>query len=62
VGVMPDPVNLASGVMLASVVFCDENARAIQTGSENHTGGTDILTQRFDFNMSELLEFRVLEN
>lgn len=47
--VLEDMDNLQAGKWLSTTLFYDSKARVIQTQSENYGGGTDIVTNRYDF-------------
>jgi RHS repeat-associated protein len=49
VRIIEDPNNLAAGNWLTTVNFYDDKGRVIQTNSDNHKGGKDIITNRYDF-------------
>lgn len=47
--VLEDTDNLQAGKWLSAILLYDSKARVIQTQSENYVGGTDIITNRYDF-------------
>lgn len=49
VRVLEDPNNLTLGNWLETVNFFDERGRVAQVQSTNYKGGTDIITNRYDF-------------
>jgi RHS repeat-associated protein len=49
VRVISDPGNLSTGQWLTTVNFYDDRNRLIQTNSENHSNGRDIVTNRYNF-------------
>jgi RHS repeat-associated protein len=49
VRVLDNPDNLASGIWLSTVNFYDDRNRLIQSKVENYKGGTDIVSNQYDF-------------
>jgi RHS repeat-associated protein len=60
--ILSDPNNLSSGNWIEAVSFYDNNSRIIQVVSDNHKGGTDYLTTRFDFKGKTLCTYQVHNN
>jgi RHS repeat-associated protein len=49
VRVLDNPANPGQGNWLATVNYYDNKGRVIQAQSDNHKGGVDIITNRYDF-------------
>jgi len=54
--------NLGNGEWLTTVSFYDDRNRVVQTSSINHTGGEDLLTNRYDFTGKPLSSLLVHNN
>ena len=51
-----------TGQFLNSVMFYDNKGRVLQTQSDNHKGGLDIVTNQYDFSGKVLRTYSVVRN
>jgi RHS repeat-associated protein len=62
VRVLENPANPASDPWISTVNFYDDKSRPIQVQSENHMGGLDITTSRYDFSGKVLSSYSTFNN
>ncbi|HSC54492.1 MAG TPA: DUF6443 domain-containing protein [Phnomibacter sp.] len=59
---LPNPNNLASGSWLTTATYYDDQYRPIQTQSDNHRGGVDIVSTRYDFTGKPIVVYQITDN
>ena len=59
---LEDPKNLSSSRWMESVTFYDDKGRIIQVVSDNHKGGEDYITNRYDFTGKVVSRYQVHNN
>ncbi len=57
-----DPADLSKGIWLSTVQFYDNRGRVVQSVADNYRGGTDIITNRYDFTGKVLSTYLVHNN
>ncbi|MCW3110038.1 MAG: cell well associated RhsD protein, partial [Segetibacter sp.] len=62
VRVIEDPNNLALGKWMETTNFCDDKGRVVQVKSDNYKGGTDLITNLYDFTGKVLSSYSVHNN
>lgn len=62
VWVMEDPNTLSNGRWLETVTFYDDKGRLVQAQSDNHKGGKEAITTRYDFTGKPLCRYIVHTN
>lgn len=62
VRILNNPNDLESGHWLETVHYYDEKGRTIQTQADNHKGGVDINTNRYDFSGKLIASYLVHNN
>ncbi len=59
---LDDPNDLSKGIWLSTASFYDDRLRVIQANADNYRGGTDIVTNRYDFTGKLLNTYLVHNN